>query len=180
MFFTIKRSFDYQIRKGNICQHGQCLGPLDLVDVMHNSLNYNSFELGLTRTFFIQKADKSTDPKIIDSENLNIIVMDKLIYPKQVRELLIKKYNDTFDFDELNLPVYHPVYFGGVLEREELGPINPNTGDKTTYTRRYVQCRSLKEGDIVVDKHLHRMWREKTHFIPADVIQFFSERVTIH
>ena len=106
--------------------------------------------------------------------------MDELTYPRDVRRFLKQKYNNTFDFDKLKLPADAPVYFGGVREIEELGDINPNTGDRTTYTRRYVECRTLNDKDIVVDKNLLKLFPVSANLLPWTIINFFNTQINIH
>ncbi len=177
MNFNIYMVFDYDIKKGAVSQKGQFTDIFKLPDIVRDVKYMDSFELGLTRNVFIIKDKKNAKPQLLDKENLDIIVMDKMTYPNQVRKSLITKYNDTFDFDELNLQANTPVYFGGVMEREELGPKNPNTGDKTTYTRRYVQCRSLKKNDIVVGRDLKPIYPYKGEYMPDKLFCFLSRPV---
>lgn len=180
MIFCSEVVFDYNIKKGNLSQKGQL--PTNkmyrLFDIVRNSLNTDSFELILNRTMQLTKyTGQEPTTMDIDKETLKVIVADKLTYPYEVRKFLTQKYNDTFNFDELKLPANTPVYFGGVMEIEELGPINPNTGDKTTYTRRYVECRTLNDKDIVVDKNnnLHQIWPTRKDEMPFKLLDFLSK-----
>ena len=147
---------------------------------MQNSLNYDSFELILTKTVLAKKYAQDQNPVVLDSKKINIIVTDELTYPRDVRRFLKQKYNNIFDFDKLKLPADAPVYFGGVREIEELGDINPNTGDRTTYTRRYVECRTLNDKDIVVDKNLLKFFPVSANLLPWTIINFFNTQINIH
>ena len=175
--------FDYTIKKGNLCKNGTLPRSemYRLFSIVHDALNTDSVELILNRTVQIVKytqiAGQAPIVMDVDKETLKIIAANKLVYPYQVREMLMKKYNNTFNFDELNLSENIPVYFGGVLEREELGPTNPNTGDKTTYTRRYVECRTLTDEDIVVDKNnsLRQIWPVKSDYPPSEMVKILSK-----
>ena len=180
MDFSLKVIFEYKIKKGAVCQEGRFSDIFNLRDILQNSLNYDSFELILTKTVLAKKYAQNQEPVVLNSEKINIIVTDKLTYPRDVRKFLKQKYNNIFNFDELKLPVCGPVYFGGVLEREELGPINPNTGDKTTYTRRYVECRTLNDNDFVVDKNLCKFLPVSSDLIPWEIIRFLDTHINIH
>ena len=186
MLLTLDVDFKYNIRKGAVCQKGPLPDFSLLFDIVRNSLNTDSFELILTRTVRIIKYTQIPDQKPIiidiDSKDLNVIVADKLTYPNDVHSLLTKKYNNTFNFDELNLQANKPVYFSGVQEIEELGPVNPNTGDKTTYTRRYIECRPLTDKDIVVSKNewLHQIWPVKHDQMPFEMLNFLKTKEIVY
>ena len=185
MLFTSDVVFKYNIRKGAVCQKGLLPDCGALFDIVRNSLNAESFELVLTRTVQIIKYTQITDKKPIiidiDSQDLTVIVADKLTYPNEVRKFLENKYNNIFNFDELNLPGNKPVYFSGVREIEELGQINPNTGDRTTYTRRYIESRPLTDKDIVVNKNcLHQIWPTKYDQMPFEMLKFLKTKETIY
>lgn len=180
MDFSLSVMFEYNIKKGAVCQRGQFSDVFNLRDIVQNSLNYDSFELILTKTVLAKKYAQDQNPVVLDSKKINIIVTDELTYPRDVRRFLKQKYNNTFNFDELKLPALNPVYFGGVREIEELGDINPNTGDRTTYTRRYVECRTLNDKDIVVDKNLLKLFPVSANLLPWTIINFFNTQINIH
>lgn len=180
MDFCLRVVFEYNIKKGAVCQKGQFSDIFNLRNILQNSLNHDSFELILTKTVLAEKYAQNQKPVVLDSEKFNIIVMDKLTYPRDIRRFLKQNYNNIFNFDELKLPASAPVYFGGVLEREELGPIDPNTGDKTTYTRRYVECRTLNDNDFVVNKNLCKFLPVSSDLIPWKIIKFLDTHINIH
>ena len=180
MDFSLGVVFEYNIKKGAVCQRGQFSDIFNLRDIVQNSLNYDSFELILTKTVLAKKPVQDQKPVVLDSKKINIIVTDELTYPRDVRKFLKQKYNNIFDFDKLKLPADAPVYFGGVREIEELGQINPNTGDRTTYTRRYVECRELTDNDIVVDKNLLKHLPVSSNLVPWRIIKFLDTYINIH
>lgn len=187
MLLTSEVNFKYNIKKGAVSKKGT-LTPYDIgkiFDIVRNSLNYESFELILTRTVqiikYTQVKGQEPIPIDVDSKDLSVIVADKLTYPNEVRKFLTQNYNDTFNFDELKLSTSAPVYFGGVREIEELGDINPNTGDRTTHTRRYVECRPLTDKDIVVKKNnLHQIWPNQKDEMPFALLNFLKEKETVY
>ncbi len=183
MLFTSDVVFEYNIRKGAVSQKGPLQDVNLLSDIVRNSLNADSFELVLTRTVRITKHTQIPNQKPIiidiDSTDLCVIVADKLTYPNDVRDLLVQRYNNTFNFDKLNLPENKPVYFSGVREIEELGEINPNTGDRTTYTRRYIECRPLTDKDIIVNKDLNQIWPVATNKPPQQLLKLLKKRTEL-
>ena len=50
MDFSLGVVFEYNIKKGAVCQRGQFSDIFNLRDIVQNSLNYDSFELTLTKT----------------------------------------------------------------------------------------------------------------------------------
>lgn len=106
--------------------------------------------------------DKQIKPiAILSKENVDLIVADKLMYPRDVREMLKQKYGSTLDFDKTKYDENKPVFFRGVSERTQYGLRDSKTGAPTQYTLRSVDCYPLVEKcDIVVDKDLHQIWPE--------------------
>lgn len=182
MNFVSQVMFSYDIKKGNIKVSGNLSDMNDLLKILNNSLNAKSFELILTRTVQIVDKDSKQKPVVLGNEKLNLVVTDELVYPKQVMNFLKQKYNDTFEFEKMPFALNneYPVYFSGIQEIEELGPINPNTGDKTTFIRHYIQCRQLTNFDIVVNKKLHQIWPLKTPGkMPIDLIVLLAKNKEI-
>lgn len=175
MNFESRVIFNYDIKKGNVKYSAPFVGIDNLVNALHNSLDAKSFELILTRAVQVVDKDSQQNPVVLGNERLNLVVTDELIYPKQVMDFLKQKYNDTFEFDDMHFSDSVPLYFSGVLSREELGPISPTTGDRLTFTHRYIQCRELSNKDIVVDKNLHQIWPIKTGKTPTVLTQFLSK-----
>ena len=176
MNFVSQVIFDYTAKKGNIKYSGEFSNVDNLIHTLHNSLYAKSFELVLTRTVQVVDMYSNGKPIVLGKENLNMIVVDKLTYPNDILSLLKQEYGDTFGFKEMNFAENKPVYFSGVLESEELGPKNPNTGDPTTYIRRYIKCRQLTESDIVVNKNLCDI---KTGKMPNVLTDFLSRTTEV-
>lgn len=177
MNFVSKVMFNYDIKKGNVKYSAPFFGIDNLLVALHNSLNAKSFELILTRTVSVIDTHSVQKPVVLGDEKLNLIVADELMYPMNVREFLKQKYNNTFGFENMNFSLNneYPVYFSGILSREELGPISPTTGDRLTFTHHYIQCRQLTNFDIVVDKNLHQIWPIKTKKTPNVLTDFLAK-----
>lgn len=109
--------------------------------------------------FFINKKPKPHT--ILSQDSIDFIVADKLMYPRDIREMLTQQYGSTFDFDKTKYDENKPVFFRGVSERTQYGLRNPKNGAPTQYTLRNVHCHPLSENrDIVVDKNLGQIWPE--------------------
>ena len=156
----------------------------DLKLVIKNARDYFNmpYKLNVTRAVQIlhtdlPKEDKSgiiemspaqPHPHILKREGFDFIVSDKLTYPRDVRETLIKKYGSTLGFDnERKWDENKPVFMDGIIENTRYGLRDSKTGAPTQYTMRDVVCYPLTDKHIVMDGNLNQIWPEKTGKTPT-------------
>lgn len=119
-------------------------------------------------------------PVVIGQQEVNLIVADKLMYPNDVRTMLMEKYGSLLNFDNCIGTEVKPVFFGGVSKQEQYGLRDSKTGAPTTYTLRTVNCRYLNDQDIVMNTNFEQIWPIKSHNIPhalAELLARKTERV---
>ena len=92
----------------------------------------------------------------VADEKLNLVVANKLIYPKDVRKILKKKYNSTLDMDTQKLDKKIPVKRFNVSEQNMTGMVV--NGMETHYTFYNFHCEQLQPNDIVIDRYLNQIW----------------------
>lgn len=100
----------------------------------------------------------------VADEKLNLVVANKLIYPKDVRKILKKEYNSTLDMDTQKLDEKIPVKRFNVSEQNMTGMVV--NGMETHYTLYDVYCEQLTPDDVVVNKNLNQIWPIRTGMIP--------------
>jgi len=111
----------------------------------------------------------------INGGTFTFIVADKLYYPKDVREYLMKEYGETLGFENWSVSEKTPVLFNGVHEYESRPLRDTETGQLRTISTKSVMCRSLNKNDRVLDKNLNMMWPRKGK-IPPQLISFFNQK----
>jgi hypothetical protein len=145
----------------------------DISDI-HYSMN-----IDITRCVIVSNRAKKGEG-IIDSlngvkvaeETITLVVTDKLIYPKDVRKILNKKYNSTFNLDKYKLDEKIPVKRFNVSEDNMTGMIV--NGRQTHYTLYNVYCKQLTPNDVVIDKNLNQIWPKKTGAVPTTLTEMLS------
>lgn len=156
----------------------------DLKKVIKNAREYFQmpYKLNVTRTVQIVEPDLQKEnkfgikeisavqphPHILKREGFDFIVSDKLTYPRDVREILTKKYGNILDFDhKRQWDENQPVFLDGVIENTQYGLRDSRTGAPTQYTMRSVVCYPLTDKHIVMDSNLNQIYPEKTNKIPS-------------
>ena len=105
-------------------------------------------------------------------EKITFTVATKLIYPHDVRELLMKKYNSVFNFNNISLDKNTPVKNFYVSEKNSVGLKNPDTSD--IYFN-WVICEQCGPTDVVVDKNLNQIWPKTTGTFPQTLLRLLSK-----
>jgi hypothetical protein len=113
----------------------------------------------------------------VADEKINLVVANKLIYPKDVRKILKKEYNSTFDMDTQKLDEKIPVKRFNVSEQNMTGMVV--NGMETHYTLHDVYCEQLTPNDVVVDKNLNQIWPIKTGMAPYKLTEMLLRKKEI-
>ena len=112
---------------------------------------------------------------VVGQEQFKFYVVDKIMYPRDVRKILNEKYGGTLDFDAKKLNEEQPICDFHVSERTQYGLRNPKTGAPTEYTLRSVYCCTADEGTIFVDRDLNQIWPQATKQPPKLLIELLSK-----
>ena len=121
--------------------------------------------------FFIPQG-KQYETVAFTPEKITFTVATKLIYPHDVRELLMKKYNSVFNFNNISLDKNTPVKNFYVSEKNSVGLKNPDTSD--IYFN-WVICEQCGPTDVVVDKNLNQIWPKTTGTFPQTLLRLLSK-----
>lgn len=131
---------------------------------------------GISR-FYTLKNKQSQQYKtfVVGQEQFKFYVVDKIMYPRDVRKILKQKYGSVLDLDSQNLDAKLPVCDFYVSEQKQYGLRNPKTGAPTEYTLRSVYCYTADEGTIFVDKDLNQIWPIKTGQAPKALTDLLAK-----
>ena len=131
---------------------------------------------GISR-FHILKNKQSQQYKtvVVGQEQFKFYVVDKIMYPRDVRKILNIKYGGTLGFDAKKLNEEQPICDFHVSERTQYGLRNPKTGAPTEYTLRSVHCCTADEGTIFVDRDLNQIWPIKTGQAPKALTDLLAK-----
>ena len=121
--------------------------------------------------FFIPQG-KQYETVAFTPEKITFTVATKLMYPHDVRELLMKKYNSVFNFNNISLDKNTPVKNFYVSEKNSVGLKNPDTSD--IYFN-WVICEQCGPTDVVVDKNLNQIWPKTTGTFPQTLLRLLSK-----
>lgn len=124
--------------------------------------------------FFIPQG-KQYETVAFTPEEITFTVATKLIYPHDVRKLLVQKYNCVFDFDNTRRKENIPVRSFHVNEHSSIGLRDEQTGAPSNISWRTITCDQCRPTDIVIDKNLHQIWPEKTNTTPESLIELLSK-----
>ena len=189
--------FDYSIREtDSMFARGDKFKTLqELQKAIKDADTQNPLTVRITRTVKIMDTDDVIAEHLnpawplpldkyrtvkFDGEHLEFIVADKLMYPYHVRDLLNKEYGGTLDLESKKLAPNVPVLYSGVTEHTQYG-LRDDQGRPTIQRFRYVNCRNLKEKDVVLDKNLCQIWPTKSKK-PLLALEKFLHRTieTVH
>ena len=98
------------------------------------------------------------------------------MYPRDVRQILMQKYNSVLDFDDQKWNEDIPILYSGVMEDSKTGLMDSITGAPTHYTLHYVNCRPLTLDDIVINKKMNQICPKATNALPAPLLVFLSRK----
>jgi len=137
------------------------------------------YSIDIIRRVIVFDRDKKTNGIIyspngvnVADEKLNLVMANKLIYPKDVRKILKKEYNSTFDLSEYKLDEKVPVKSFNVSEKDVKGAAGYSW--QTLYTLHNVSCEQLQPNDIVIDRNLNQIWLKKTGKVPTALTEMLS------
>ena len=182
MHLVSKVIFTYSIHT-NLAGLGDSFNTLQELKNIIKSAEYTTpFQINIQRQINIHDTDagksgwyNNKESKIM-GEHVNIIVADKLLYPNDVRTMLMEKYGSLLNFDNCIGTEVKPVFFGGVSKQEKYGLRDSKTGMPTHYTLRSVYCRYLNDQDIVMNKKMEQIWPAKTGIMPLELSQLLAKK----
>jgi len=112
---------------------------------------------------------------VVGQEQFKFYIVDKIMYPRDVREILNKKYGSTLDFDAKELNEKQPICDFYVSERTQYGLRNPKTGAPTQYTLRSVHCCTAGKDKIFVDRDLNQIYPQVTKQPPKELVDLLAK-----
>jgi len=104
------------------------------------------------------------DPTIIGETTLETIplwIVDRLLFSKDIPDILRQKYGQTYNFDKLVLDENLPIRAFDRLKHNSIGLVDPKTGRGSDNSWHTVYCEQFQHGDIVVNKLLCQIWDAK-------------------
>lgn len=143
------------------------LGPLPPLKDIHNLDQFKSFinSCNITLPYKVSVArminitnEKTNQITQIKDDELVFYVADKISYPAQVHTYM-QKYYDSEKYFFAPVPDDAP----GLLDA-----VVPEGGSACA------KWHILTDTDIIVDKNLHQIWRNKTGTVPQILIDFFK------
>lgn len=194
MHLVLQVIFDYTIGKG--FYDGTFTGITELRNAIKQNCKDAHTPLTVTRTVQIIDTDNTTNrfgitttPVILGKENVSLIVADKLMYPNDVRMMLMEKYGSLLNLNNCIGNEVKPVFFGGVNKETKLGlrkntrlginNINLNdssVGNPTRYNLYHVNCRYLNNKDIVINTNMKQIWPINTGIMPLELSQLLAKK----
>lgn len=167
----------------------------ELKNIIKSAEYTTPFQINIQRQINIHDTDagksgwyNNKESKIM-GEHVNIIVADKLLYPNDVRTMLMEKYGSLLNFDNCISTDVKPVLFSGVDKETKFG-LRKNMrsgmnsidlsdsaiGNPTKYNLYHVHCRYLDNKDIVMNKNMEQIWPAKTGVMPLELSQLLARK----
>ena len=158
----------------------------ELKDVIDKTFSDKTLRVVVERAVQIIDTDNIVYPRVrclqsqqyksivVGQEQFTFYVVDKIMYPNDVRKILNEKYGSTLDFDEKNLDKKQPICDFHVSERTQYGLRNPKTGAPTQYTLRSVHCCTAGKDGILVDRDLNQIWPVATNKPPKELVDLLA------
>ena len=128
---------------------------------------------GIERTFIPNTPEYKT--VAFPPETITFSVTQKLMYPDDVRKLLVQKYNCVFDFDNTRREENIPVRSFHANEHSSIGLRDKQTGAPSNISWLTITCDQCRPTDIVIDKNLHQIWPETTGTFPQTLLRLLSK-----
>ena len=127
---------------------------------------------GISRFFIDRKTEFKTAE--FEPERVKVFVVDKLWYPNNVREFLMKNYGSILDFNPKSKT--KPICDFHVSEYD--GPIatNQKTRQPVSCKVKTVHYRTVEKGDIFVDNNLNQIWPKKTGKMPVALTNLLAKK----
>jgi len=133
----------------------------------------------------------SKDEEVLDNP-LSFLVADKLLYPKDLRQILNAKYGSVLNLENYKLDEQLPIKCYSVSERETIGINKQNTSAKsgdpktkvpffvdTHYILQKVHCEQVKPDDIIVNEKLYQIWPKDTGRVPYQLTNLLAQQKEI-
>ncbi len=186
--------FNYKIDRNIGTHFGEFLTITELKDVIDKTFSDKTLRVVVERVVQIIDTDDVVYPDgisrfhtlknkqsqqyktvVVGQEQFKFYVVDKIMYPRDVRKILNEKYGSTLDFDEKNLDKKQPICDFHVSERTQYGLRNPKTGAPTQYTLRSVHCCTAGKDGIMVDRDLNQIWPVATNKPPKELVALLAK-----
>lgn len=196
MHLVSKVIFTYIIHDNN-SGIGDSFNTLQELKNIIKSAEYTTpFQIDIQRQINICDTDArdkvfihNKDTAFIYDQNVNIIVADKLMYPNDVRMILMEKYGSILNLNNCISTDVKPVLFSGVDKETKFG-LRKNMrsgmnsidlsdsaiGNPTKYNLYHVHCRYLDNKDIVMNKNMEQIWPAKTGVMPLELSQLLARK----
>lgn len=106
------------------------------------------------------------------TDKINFVVLDRILYPQEIRDALIKKYGGVLNFQPTDET--KPVLFYGVKSFKK--PVFSGLkGEPVKHVNVFeVDYRCAQDNEIIVDSNLNQIWPEKTSKAPETLTQLLS------
>ena len=175
--------FEYNIVAGRISETASFKNFDELKQIIKGALYQKPFTLRVSRNVKIIDNDinkkpilwfvdpEYTDPSIraeIECEHLNLIVMDKLVFPAKLRKNLALKYDNIENLHFITRYEYEPVKNFQIIERFKDNKIS-----------RLLHFSPLLSHDIVIDSNLNQIWPQRTGTIPKALTELLARNKEI-
>lgn len=183
------QNIKYELERGNFSEdiHGLVSNsmPRDFKTLDELRKNTMSFKLEDTYSLRIKRIIQIMDKNIkykrdqvvarINGGEEYFWITNKIWHPSELKQMLIKKYNTSFDFKEDDDT--KSILFNGVLTRILPGMtlLTPYGLRHTTQTLQTVTYRVLTKQDNVLDKNLNMIWPVKSDKTPEFLIKFLNQ-----
>ena len=183
------QNIKYELERGNFSEdiHGLVSNsmPRDFKTLDELRKNTMSFKLEDTYSLRIQRIIQIMDKDIkykrdqvvarINGGEEYFWITNKIWHPSELKQMLIEKYNTSFDFKEDDDT--KSILFNGVLTRILPGMtlLTPYGLRHTTQTLQTVTYRVLTKQDNVLDKNLNMIWPVKSDKTPEFLIKFLNQ-----
>ena len=112
----------------------------------------------------VGKNNKHNVYSTVANEKIILFVCDKLMYPADARQILLKKYGTVFDFDTQGYEENTPLRSLSVIEHRSIG-LRTTRGPSETHWRS-VYFEQAGPDHIIVNPNLQQMWPENTGHTP--------------
>lgn len=117
------------------------------------------------------KVNDGISPELITDE-LHLYVATKLLYPDDIRKILIDNYGNVLDFEHHKYNDNEPIWFNGI-QTQAIERIDEN-GHFFTKIVHFFSGWRLTQKDIVTDKNLHQIWPTETGQYPTPLVELLS------
>lgn len=146
--------------------------PFDL-SILRNIQKFYPYEMKSKLGLRWQDFENMPGEEEITTDKINFVVLDRILYPQEIRDALIKRYGGVLNFQPTSET--KPVFFYGVksFKKPVFSEIKSEPVKHVNVFEANYRC--AQDNEIIVDSNLNQIWPENTGKEPETLIQLLSK-----